>query len=335
MRILTCILLYLSTSLFVNSMATAYFPTNLLLLDEKFTHHIAIVEKSTHSLYLFENNEGIPELLNKYEIATGKNKGNKIYQGDHKTPEGIYILNNFYSSDFLSKKYGEAASMYGAGAFTLNYPNEIDRRSGKTGGGIWLHSTNDNSRIAKGLDSRGCVVVIDKDLKDISEYIDLKNTPMIILQELKYLNQNSWTVSKNEIYSSVVNWFNAWRNKNFNQYISHYSKTEFFHPQKGNFFKYRSYKRHVFARNDTPEIKFSNISILMHNNYAFVTLLQDYQSSIIKDIGKKSLILKRNKNYSWKIISENWSRIEDKNKKVAFTPSKRFFAEADKIKKTN
>ncbi len=49
----------------------------------------------------------------------------------------------------------------------MNYPNPIDQRLKKTGGGIWLHSTNDETRIEKGLDSRGCVVAANNDLKEI------------------------------------------------------------------------------------------------------------------------------------------------------------------------
>jgi hypothetical protein len=60
-----------------------------------------------------------------------------------------------------------------------------------------------------------------------------------------------------------------------------------------------------------------------NQDYAVVRLQQDYRSPVINDIGKKTLYLKKDKNYDWKIVGEVWSAVE--NNSVAFTPSKRFF----------
>jgi murein L,D-transpeptidase YafK len=301
-----------------------FMPAHIFQLDQKFTHHIAVVEKSTHSLYLFEQDNNLPKLIKKYSIATGKYKGNKFEQGDHRTPEGIYVMEEFYPSDFLMSKYGEYGKIYGAGAFTLNYPNEIDQREGKTGGGIWLHSTDDDSRISKGLDSRGCVVVNDRDLKEISQYIDLKHTPMIIVQEISFLPKDSWNKNRKEIVEVVDQWMSAWQEKRFNDYISLYSPDQF-KDRKGNYNAYKQYKQAVFSRPDKPSINFSDISILNFKDYAVIQLTQDYKGEVIKDIGKKTLYLKKDKNYQWKIVAELWSKLDLTERNIAFIPSMRFF----------
>lgn len=312
-------------SIATNSFAQEFLPSTIYQLDKRFTHHALVVEKSTHQLFLYEfgGNEA-PKLFKKYQIATGKITGNKDVQGDKKTPEGIYHFQRFHSSETLISKYGDTGLIYGAGAFTLNYPNEIDRRKGKTGGGIWLHSTDDDKRVSKGLDSRGCVVAVDADLKDISQYIDLTNTPTIIVQDLTFLSQETWTKNKDEIMQTVQSWMNAWQNKDFKNYINAYSKAEFNHHRKGNYNQYKTYKRAIFARKDKPTINFSDISILSNNEYVVVTLVQDYNSRFIKDIGKKTLFLKKNSNYEWKIVAELFNKI-DRNENIAFTPSMRFF----------
>lgn len=331
MKIWSLLIILLSLSIH----AETYYPSNILQMDKKFAHHVIVVEKSTHTLFLYENNKGTPKLVEKYKIATGKKAGNKKFRGDHKTPEGVYQLNTFHSAQDLSTKYGESAEIYGAGAFTLNYPNLIDARKGKTGGGIWLHSTDDNSRISKGLDSRGCVVVVDKDLKDISKYIDLNNTSMIITEDLTFNNKKSWETNKNSIYSTVLAWAKSWKAKEFDNYINSYSKTEFKH-RKGGFNSYKRYKRRIFNRIETPKILFSNISILRNEEYVVVTLEQNYSSSLVSDIGKKTLYLKKDKNYQWKIVGENWSSMRDKSQNIAFVPSMRFFNnEESDSKKTN
>ena len=311
----------------IYSKALDYMPETIYQLDNKFAHHVIVVEKSTHSLFLYKNENSLPVLLRKFQIATGKMKGNKVVQGDKKTPEGVYIFKRFHSSEDLINKYGKTGLIYGAGAFTMNYPNEMDRRRGKTGGGIWLHSTDNDARVNKGLDSRGCVVAVDSDLKEISKYIDLNNTPVVIVQNLNFLTQENWRKNQEEIKSLVQNWANGWTSKNLEQYISNYSKEKFKHNIKGGYYSYKNYKRRVFARKDNPKINFSNISILSNGDYALVTMEQNYNSEVIQDIGKKKLYLKKNSNYDWKIVAEVFTKLDETNRDVAFVPSMRYFKE--------
>ncbi len=307
-----------------SAIADEYLPEAIYQLDNKFTHHVLVVEKSTHKLFLYENNNNDPKLIKTYNIATGKVTGNKQYQGDRKTPEGIYRFQNFHSSKYLTDKYGKEGLIYGAGAFTMNYPNIIDRRNGKTGGGIWLHSAENDERVNKNLVSRGCVVAKDFDLKEISQYLDLKNTPIIVTQNLSFIRKETWLKNKEEITKTIVDWATAWKEKDFNKYISQYSKKEFHSDSKGNYYGYKAYKKAVFSRRDNPQISFNNISILNHNSYAVVTLEQSYKSDIIQDMGKKILYLKRDDTYKWKIVSETWSKLPENNS-IAFTPKMRFF----------
>ncbi len=300
-------------------------PSTLFELDEQFTHHVMVVDKATHSLYLYQNNNSNPKLLKKYKILTGKFTGNKQVQGDKKTPEGVYFFQQFHSSQELLKKYGDYGKIYGAGAFTMNYPNTMDLRAGKTGGGIWLHSTDDDNRISLGLDSKGCVVAINSDLKEMSQYIDLGNTATIIVQDLHFLSRENWNTTKKQVTELIENWQSAWQNKDFKNYISSYSKKEF-KGHKGGFQAFKTYKSHVFSRNDKPVIEFSHRSILSNGEYIVVTMQQDYTSPVIKDIGKKTLYLKRNDNYEWKIVAEEWSRMNEE-RNIAFTPKMRYFQE--------
>lgn len=295
------------------------------MMDEKFAHHVIVVEKSTHQLFIYENVNGSPRLIKSFLSATGKFKGDKLKSGDHKTPEGIYTLYDFYSQESLLSKHGKYAEIYGSGAFPMDYPNFMDKRQGKTGGGIWLHSTDDDKRINKGLDSRGCVVVQNADLKEISRYIELSHTPIIVVQDLYLLNKDTWEKNQQEISNFIKNWSNAWQEKDFNTYINSYSQNEFYDRSKGNFNNYKNYKKAVFSRADKPTIKFDHISILGTNDYAVVTLQQSYQSTVINDIGKKVLYLKKDDTYNWKIVGELFNKAPSDH--LAFTPSMRFFKE--------
>ena len=306
----------------------SFLPKALLKIDPLFSHHVLLVEKSSHKLFLYRFvDEGAPpELVKTYQIASGLFKGDKTVEGDKKTPEGVYTFQSFYPSSELLTKYGDYGKIYGAGAFTTNYPNTLDQRRGKTGGGIWLHSTDDDQRVSKGLDSKGCVVAVDQDLKEVSQYLDLGHTPIVIAQDVEFLSEETWKSSRQEILELVQSWANAWRAKDIEQYISHYSKREFKNRSKGHFNQYKNYKRAIFARKDQPYIRISNISILRSKNYAVVTMKQDYRSAVIDDVGKKTLYLKQNASYDWKIVAEEWKKLKPEDEQgLGFKTPKNYF----------
>lgn len=301
-----------------------FLPSNILMMDPQYAHHVILVEKATHQLHVFENNNSYPKLVKTYNIATGKMKGDKSNNGDHKTPEGIYTLQEFLSKEELKRRHGDYAKIYGAGAFPMNYPNFIDNREKDGGGGIWLHSTDDDNRIYKGLDSKGCVVVQNADLKEIGQYIELRHTPIIVVQDIFHLSKKTWERNRKDIHEAVEKWYKAWQSKDFDTYISSYDQDRFWDRSHGNYSGYKSYKRNVFARPDRPQIKFDFISILANEKYAVVHLQQDYKSSIINDIGKKTLYLMKDSNYDWKIVGEQFEKTTT-TREMAFAPQNRYF----------
>ncbi|MFA5584843.1 MAG: L,D-transpeptidase family protein [Bacteriovoracaceae bacterium] len=325
MKNLILLVLCLTSIVGYSQTESQVYPSHIYMMDEKFAHHVIVVEKSTHQLYIYENVNGMPRLLKSFLAATGKYKGDKFKSGDHKTPEGIYTLYDFYSQESLLNKHGKYAEIYGSGAFPMDYPNFIDKRKAKTGGGIWLHSTDDDNRVNKGLDSRGCVVVQNADLKEISKYIELKHTPIIVVQDVHFLNKHTWEKNKLEVSEFIKKWAKAWQDKNFDTYMNSYSENEFYDRTHGNFNNYKRYKRAVFSRDDKPEIQFDHISILNTSDYAVVTLQQTYRSPVINDVGKKVLYLKKDDSYNWKIVGELFNKTSADH--LAFTPSMRFFQE--------
>jgi len=301
------------------------YPSNLLKLDSRFSHHVILVEKATHKIYLYENENTYPKFIKSFTMASGKNRGDKMGQGDLKTPEGIYQLTSFKSGQTLSKQYGKEGEIYGIGAFVLNYPNIYDHLVGKTGDGIWFHGTNDESRISKGLDSRGCVVTINDNVKEISQYIELENTNIIIVENLNFLSENTWTKNGQDIEKTVTNWWKAWSEKNLKSYMSFYDSRDFKDRVRGNFSEFKNYKKAVFAIPDTPQIKLTNFSIFNSDKYAVVQFEQEYHSIKINDTGRKTLYLKRDHNYEWKIFAEIWSRLPRSQQLSSFTPKQRYF----------
>jgi murein L,D-transpeptidase YafK len=308
----------------LTSKAADYYPKVLLQMDPKYTHHVLLVEKSTHKLYLYGQKDGTPILMNEYQMATGKNTGDKSVEGDNKTPEGIYQLYQFHSASDLLKQYGSYGKIYGSGAFVLNYPNVLDRRAGKTGGGIWLHSTDDESRISKGLDSKGCVVVGNNDLKEISRYIDLETkTTIVVTDSIEFWSDATWKKAKDKLASTVDAWVTSWKMQKLDQYLSFYDKSDFKDEQGKNYKAWADHKERVFKSTKDLDVKALQVSLFRHGPYALVSFEQYYNSNLIKDSGRKYLVFKEDKEYNWKIVYEGWESIKQVSD-IAFTPNLRF-----------
>ncbi len=305
-------------------------PAALMQLDSSFSHHVIVAEKSTHQLHLFQNDNGFPKLIKTVQMATGKKSGDKIFQGDHRTPEGVYQMTEFLTHEDLIKRHGKAGEIYGVGAFVMNYPNPMDKAEGKTGGGIWIHSTNDETRIDKGLDSRGCVVTANVDLIDLAKYIELNRTSVIVVHHMNYLKKTAWEMEKSKLKNTVEAWAKAWQDEDIETYLKQYDQNRFNDNIRGNYGQFATYKRAVFSAPGKPEVQISDMSIMSANGYAVVSFIQDYRASNLADVGKKLLYLKKNEYYEWKIVAEVWTKhglenLDDLQNKVAFQPSMRFF----------
>lgn len=311
-----------------HSFGKNFYPAPLLMLDKHFSHHVILAEKATHKLHLYSYEDTKPKLLRTYDMASGKKAGDKLFQGDHRTPEGIYFLTDFITHEELIKRHGKKGEIYGVGAFVMDYPNPIDKLAGKTGSGIWLHSTNDETRIEKGLDSRGCLVTANKELIDIAKYIELSKTPLIVVHNVNFLTEEAWNQQRQQLKETLDKWLLAWSNEDFETYGSMYHK-QFTDKVRGSLDSFKKYKKAVFSNPGTPTITADHIFIMQNDDYAMITFKQNYQSKTINDHGRKVLYLKKDEFYNWKIISENWSKrgMEATNSEqaMAFRPSMRFF----------
>lgn len=121
-----------------------------------------LVVKHERKMYVFE--KGKP--LKAYRIALGDApEGHKHFQGDEKTPEGLYYIDGKNPNSMCHKNLG------------ISYPNDADRsyarrRSQPTGGDIKIHGLpNGQGYIGKGhlLDdwTNGCVAVTDEEIDEL------------------------------------------------------------------------------------------------------------------------------------------------------------------------
>jgi len=277
-------------------------PRQILALG-KSVKKALLIDKRANRLYVFSRKESgeLFEEVNDYYITSGKLVGDKKIKGDLRTPEGVYFVTSWISPNKLPEKYG-------VGAFPVNYPNELDRRNGKTGYGIWLHGTDKGYYSRPPRDSEGCVVLTNIDLDALKSEIKPGLTPVVITDKVEWIDYASWKKERQTIFQAVENWRVGWESMNVNKYLSNYSKD--FWSSSHNLKSWSARKR-LLAKNKTHQsIELSDISVLVYpkkktdkRQIAVVRLHQNYKSNNFKSEMYKRLYLTK-KDKSWKILYE-------------------------------
>ena len=231
--------------------------------------YIVIVQKSTQDLFIYSNYQAEP--IETFKITSGKNHGAKLVEGDMKTPEGIYFSRSILSGAELPK-----TDDYGEKAFTLNYPNPIDRKEKRDGSGIWLHGAFDADKINAPNNSRGCIVMKNQDLINVSKYIFLNQTPIFIYNKIKYDTIDRVAKKRDRLIHHLKEWKEQWQNKNIDGYIRYYDKD--FSYNGMNLARFKAFKRRLNDNYRFIRVILSDINIYAFKNYFVATFNQLYIS---------------------------------------------------------
>ena len=190
-------------------------PSQFLALSQKSQHAIA-VDASRSRLYLFENTATGLNLVADYYISVGKAGTAKAAEGDQRTPLGVYYITSNLDPKSLK-------DFYGSGALPISYPNMLDSKRGKTGGGIWLHGTPPNqfSRAPQATD--GCVVLANPDLQHIIRTVEVRTTPVVIATQLKWVAPLNVRADSKPFEDALLGWRNAKTSGNLQQVLTYYT----------------------------------------------------------------------------------------------------------------
>ena len=274
--------------------------------SHNFDNYLIIVEKSTQQagLYITVDSLSIKyNLINTYQVSTGREQGNKVRRGDLKTPEGLYITSIFFDEETLLNRYGSIASQYGYGAYELGYPNELDRIRRKTGSGIWIHGTDVP---LTAYDSEGCIRFDNDVISYFKNDINLTNTPVIINDTIEWVEIDFLLQEIEEILLIISKWLNSWIEQDIYEYLSFYCHDDFIsHRQKMDYSSWENHKKRIFNPNSLVQINLTNYEYYYANNLLLVTFIQEYKSPLVQSKGKKSIVLKK-ANDSWIIIQEEF-----------------------------
>ncbi len=275
-------------------------PKAFVSLGDNPPAHGIVVEKLHHRMSLFRlKPDKTYEIVKTYRAITGKDPGDKVARGDNRTPEGIYFVTGRLSDNALPAKYGRLA-------LTLDYPNIYDKRARKSGYGIWIHSTDDPSRLQRPYDTEGCVVVSNEDVLELAEYITPFETPVVVTKEMTTVEASELEQPRQKATAMIDSWRNAWESCSFEKYMEFYSAN--FISLGKNKQNWQKYKESLSDRRDGKiTVRISEPKIVAFENQLLAVFLQEYRSDEHSDFGRKFLYLKWEGD-RYRIIAEKWYR---------------------------
>ncbi|MBI3813282.1 MAG: L,D-transpeptidase family protein [Nitrospinae bacterium] len=147
-------------------------PPSVVKEFEKREGFTIAIDKVRKELFVLSRSGKDFRIVERFNVLLAKNGGDKEKSGDMKTPEGAYKIISVKGDD-------ELLPMYGPMAFVLNYPNDMDKKQGKTGTGIWIHGIGDENREPV---TKGCIALDNNRLLRLSSYIKI-DTRVFIFPE--------------------------------------------------------------------------------------------------------------------------------------------------------
>jgi len=257
-----------------------------------------LIELSKSRLYLVKNNNSVPEIIADFYVSIGKAGFNKKASGDNKTPVGVYKITSHLIDEDLPELYGD-------GAYPINYPNIWDKRSKKTGYGIWIHGVPRDVYSRPPLTSEGCIVTSNHTLRKLKPYTVIGKTPVVLVENIKWIKRNTWHQNKNSANKILEDWKETWESLDPHDFISQHSIN--FRSKKHDFEERVTHILRIIKNKTYIKVKIENLNLFYYpqnKNLIFSDFRQHYESNNYKTSSNKKLFWKKEKDGKWRILHE-------------------------------
>ncbi len=259
--------------------------------------NVLLVDKSTQRLYIVNSNQkDSVRLVAEFFASTGKVAGDKVLEGDMKTPEGIYLINGKISGETLPDRYGPLA-------LVLDYPNYIDRLYEHTGSNIWIHGRNEKI-VAR--QTNGCISLNNSHILDLLPFIEINTTRVIIRDSLPPLSADKYQTLQAGWKAILDNWAGAWEQGRLTDYFDYYAPWFQTHTHR-NLAEFKQYKKRIEQRYDWKKIELDNIRVYAGEHEALIEFDQQYFCPYFYSRGTKQIYC-INSNPDWRIVREDFTR---------------------------
>ncbi len=256
---------------------------------------ILAIDKSAQTFFMLHQRSPL-KVAKTFPCTTGQFTGDKQAQGDLRTPEGVY---------FINQKVGRKLDwdLYGGIAYSLNYPNPIDRLKGKTGSGIWLHG---RGKELSPRDTRGCVALKVPDIKSIDTQI-APGTLIVITNSLSLAKGPTPTAPEAQsLVNALKSWAKNWQEKSDN-FFAHYDNDKLTLGEGRPFSNFVDHKRNVFASQPWIQVMVDNIHAVQGPDYWVTWFDQYYRApSLTSQVGKR-FYWQKDQDGQWRIVGREYT----------------------------
>lgn len=252
--------------------------------------HIVGVDKKKRKFNFFEKKSPF-KLRYSYPCVTGQLPGDKQQINDLRTPEGIYFVEYKIANGLDFREYGGIA-------YTLNYPNPVDRLRGKTGHGIWIHS--------KGFElvpTRGCVAIDRANIAEVGPLL-APGTPVVLAEELKEIApKDDGTLA--ELKGLMAEWSKTWAARS--PKLFDFYDPEAYTKATENFSLFRQNKERLFKILSFIKIYNREINALEGPGYWVTWADQFYTASNLSTEGIRRLYWQKDPAGKFRIVGMEWT----------------------------
>ena len=265
------------------------------IYDEGLPRHLVAVDKQRQSFLFFEHKSPL-KLKYTFPCTTGQVPGDKQVINDLRTPEGVYFVEYKIAGGLDFKEYGGIA-------YTLNYPNPVDKLRGKTGYGIWIHS--------KGYgiyprDTKGCVAIGLKDIDTVGP--SLRPGTAVVLAE----HVDETTVPRPDDGTArrlrllMQEWSRAWAARS-SKMFEFYNPEAYTKAMPESFAAFRQNKERLFKILKFIKIFNKEIHVLQGPGYWVTWSEQLYTASNLSTEGVRRLYWQPDEQGHFRIVGMEWT----------------------------
>ncbi len=264
--------------------------------DAALPQRIVAIDKSKQQFYLFQKNTPF-KMTHQYACTTGQVVGDKMKKNDKRTPEGVYFVDYKIDKGLDFKEYGGIA-------YTLNYPNPVDKLRGKTGYGIWIHSKGE---AIKPRITRGCIAI---DLENIATVGPLltSGTAVVVGQSLE---EKAIPVADDGtaklLRKKMEDWSQAWAGRSLS-FFDYYNKEAYTKAMSESFTAFRRNKERLFKRLKWINIFNRKVHVLEGPGYWVTWSEQFYRAPNLSVEGIRRLYWQRDEKNVFRIVGMEWIR---------------------------
>ena len=252
--------------------------------------HFVAVDKERHKFFFLEKNNPLQPTY-EFPCMTGQRPGDKQIVNDLKTPEGNYFIQTKIANGLDFKEYGGIA-------YTLNYPNPVDRLRGKTGYSIWIHSKGFGL-----VPTKGCVVIGLKDIDTVGPRLT-PGTAVILAEEMQLPSELEPSDQAEELRCMMREWSQAWSQRSPKMF-------DFYDPDAyskatENFSAFRANKERIFKTINSIKLYNRDIHVLEGPGYWVTWSEQCYAASNHSTEGIRRLYWQRGDDQRFRIVGMEW-----------------------------